>query len=295
MKYAIGKKVRVKSFEEIWKTLDEGSHLKGGVIYFNDRMKVHCGKVYEIKSYGFADSYYQLTSCESEPGNSWNWSEEWVEPVIRFKVGDLAVVRPDLIPGKRYGDEVFVEGMLPTKGIVVKITTVIGSYIHIDKNLWNYSDEMFLTLEEAFRPGRRVHREDGNIFSNGELVLMVGDLVEDKAWLPEIQTYVPIRYLEILPDLTQAQIDSARALSDIPRTIKVSDIDRDYEIKLVDSTKNSDLFNPIKNTKDYENQLQREKTRIRGAEIPEGSRVCSRKRKTAIIFGHLSNKARTGY
>lgn len=294
MKYAIGKKVRVKSFEEIWKTLDEGSHLKGETIFFNDRMKVHCGKVYEIKS--FAGPYYELASCESEPGNSWNWSEEWIEPVIRFKVGDLAVVRPDLIPGKRYGDEVFVEGMLPTKGIAVKILSINDPYIRVDKNLWNYSDEMFLTLEEAFRPGRRVHREDGNIFSNGELVLMVGDLIEDKAWLPEIRTYVSIRDLEILPDLTQTQVDSARALSDFPRTIKISDIDRDYEIKLVDSTKsNQDLFNPIKNTKDYENQLQRKKTRVRGAEIPEGSRICSRKRKAAIVFGHLSNKARTGY
>ena len=85
MKYEIGEKVRVKSFEEIKKTLDGSDCLKGKIIFFNDRMKIHCDNVYKIKSYSPTGPYYQLENCEDEPGMFWDWSEEWIESVSKFK------------------------------------------------------------------------------------------------------------------------------------------------------------------------------------------------------------------
>ena len=69
---AIGTKVRIKSWEEIQKTLDEEGRYDG--LYFNPTMKDHCGKVCNILSH--SSGFYQL----NDPGSSY-WAQKWFDVI----------------------------------------------------------------------------------------------------------------------------------------------------------------------------------------------------------------------
>ena len=62
-------KVRVKTWEEIVKTLDKYGKTRG--VYFNSEMKLMCGREFETE--GFDDD------CVRYSG--WYWVHDWLEPV----------------------------------------------------------------------------------------------------------------------------------------------------------------------------------------------------------------------
>lgn len=74
MGFKIGDKVRVKSWEEIEKTLNDYRECRG--VYFNATMECLCGKIIELSA---SDPYYARAFRSDE--NRWLWVEEWLESV----------------------------------------------------------------------------------------------------------------------------------------------------------------------------------------------------------------------
>lgn len=72
--YKVNDMVRVKSFDEIRKTLgDGGIHLENSGLYFPERMKIWCGKILRV-SYVIEDSKFNVSE------NQWAWHTDWLEP-----------------------------------------------------------------------------------------------------------------------------------------------------------------------------------------------------------------------
>lgn len=67
----IGTKVRIKSWEEIQKTLNKEGYC--GKLYFNSKMQAYCGKVYDISSHG--SKAYQLKDIP------YCWVPQWFDVV----------------------------------------------------------------------------------------------------------------------------------------------------------------------------------------------------------------------
>lgn len=77
MKFKIGDKVRIKSWGEIAKTLDNYYYED---MYFNPVMQEFCGK--EITLIDNNKSLYDFRNTISdEIHRSWYWAEEWLEPI----------------------------------------------------------------------------------------------------------------------------------------------------------------------------------------------------------------------
>ena len=69
---------------------------------------------------------------------------------MKYKIGDKVLVRPDLIEGRKYGDEVVMSDMLYFKGKIVTIEHVDhpNHYrIKEDPDQWYWTDEMFSEKE----------------------------------------------------------------------------------------------------------------------------------------------------
>ena len=77
MKFRIGDYVRIKSYEEIKKTLDDAGYLKGDGIAFPNLMKEHCGKTFVVSA---------LNEDERPFAFNWNWAHEWLESVNTISV-----------------------------------------------------------------------------------------------------------------------------------------------------------------------------------------------------------------
>lgn len=69
MKFKAGDKVRIKSWEEIKKTLDIYNYC--GAIWFNPDMKKLCGK----------EVVLQLSKWGTLTEGKWDWAEDWLEPL----------------------------------------------------------------------------------------------------------------------------------------------------------------------------------------------------------------------
>ena len=70
--------------------------------------------------------------------------------VMKYKVGDKAKVRQDLIANKKYGSWVFGERMEEYKEKIVTIASVRSNYYDIeeDNGTWAWTDEMLEPVEE---------------------------------------------------------------------------------------------------------------------------------------------------
>lgn len=77
MKFGIGDYVRIKSYEEIKKTLDDAGYLKGDGIAFPNLMKEHCGKTFVVST---------LNDDGRPCAFSWNWAHEWLESANTISV-----------------------------------------------------------------------------------------------------------------------------------------------------------------------------------------------------------------
>ena len=70
--------------------------------------------------------------------------------VMRFKVGGKVRVRENLIVGKAYGEQEFVEGMEKYRGKVMEVDGDWNTGCHLkgDKENWAFSDEMLEPIED---------------------------------------------------------------------------------------------------------------------------------------------------
>ena len=79
----------------------------------------------------------------------------------KFKVGDKVKVRNDLIEYEKYGSNSFVDSMKKFKGETVTIAEInVGHFcneyrIFEDNKRWNWTDEMFETIEAKHMKGEK--------------------------------------------------------------------------------------------------------------------------------------------
>ena len=96
MKFKAGDKVRVKSWEEIEKTLDSERECHG--VYFDDEMKEFCESILTIGPWNDDDVYEDNKS-------GWVWSEQWLEPVKNDFVVTLRGIPPEELK-KTFGERI---------------------------------------------------------------------------------------------------------------------------------------------------------------------------------------------
>lgn len=90
MGFEVGNKVRVKSWEEIEKTLNDYRECRG--VYFNDEMECLCGKIIELNASNI--HYARAFWCNE---NSWTWVEEWLEPIGNFDKKEKGPVKMEKV------------------------------------------------------------------------------------------------------------------------------------------------------------------------------------------------------
>jgi len=73
--YKVNDMVRVKSFDEIRKTIDnDGIHSERSGLYFPERMKSWCGKTLRVR-YVIKENRVNVFE------NQWAWHNDWIEPL----------------------------------------------------------------------------------------------------------------------------------------------------------------------------------------------------------------------
>lgn len=98
MKFKTGDKVRVKSWEEIKKTLDGKQRQRK--LFFNKDMKKFCGKIIKL---GDSCQYYEHAFRGAEIG--WSWAEEWLEPIKNDFVVTVRGISPEELK-KTFGERI---------------------------------------------------------------------------------------------------------------------------------------------------------------------------------------------
>lgn len=65
----------------------------------------------------------------------------------KYKIGDCVTIRWDLVPGGRYGKEMFMEEMVENLGKEAKIVELLGEdeyFLDVDQDdPWGWTAEMF--------------------------------------------------------------------------------------------------------------------------------------------------------
>lgn len=90
MDFKVGDRVRVKSWKEIEKTLNDYRECRG--VYFNGEMECLCGKIIELNA---SNIYYARAFWCNE--NSWTWVEEWLEPIGNFDKKEKGPVKMEKV------------------------------------------------------------------------------------------------------------------------------------------------------------------------------------------------------
>lgn len=102
MKFKVGDKVRVKSWEEIKKTLDGDRFYLNA--YFSPSMEKLCGKTIILTRAGNED-YDFSNDFGSGIGTRWNWIEEWLEPIRSDFVVTVRGISPKELK-KTFGERI---------------------------------------------------------------------------------------------------------------------------------------------------------------------------------------------
>lgn len=91
MDFKVGDRVRVKSWEEIEKTLDDYCECRG--VYFNNEMEEFCGKIIELTE---SDPCY-ARAFKNSGRDSWEWVEEWLEPIEIIEKKEKGLVKMEKV------------------------------------------------------------------------------------------------------------------------------------------------------------------------------------------------------
>lgn len=148
MKYKVGDKVRVREDLSTKKMYDG--------CYVTPSMTVFLGKTVTIRKVRWSINRYEI----KEDHGAWNWNDEMFESLesekvenktMRYKAGDKVKVRGDLVVGKKYDGEHFIEDMTQYRGKIVTIDRVgtdnLEYLIKDDNHSCWWTDSMFEPLE----------------------------------------------------------------------------------------------------------------------------------------------------
>lgn len=102
MKFKVGDKVRVKSWEEIKKTLDGDRFYLNA--YFSPSMEKLCGKTI-ILTQASNEDYDFSNDFSSGIGTRWDWIEAWLEPIKSDFVVTIRGIPPEELK-KTFGERI---------------------------------------------------------------------------------------------------------------------------------------------------------------------------------------------
>lgn len=263
-----GIKVRVKSKEEIIKTLDGDS--KCGTVYFNDCMYAFCGQSLTLTAYFSNGAYSVKESC-------YNWRPEWF----------------DVIKEPKYFSEDIWSGILEDKMLNLAMLHQVESGKDLNASIlkesitghdcfpnksqggFNYGDYS----SEKWKPGRR--------------------------WCENPPNY---KWLNLKPEIVEKIISRAKSEDRLSKIIEYHDdplmwfawsdtiegINYWSNFNRLFTSDSQTLTNTTKNERN-KIKLQRKKTSIRVGTVPEGCRVHGKRCKASVRSRHLSYTARIGY
>lgn len=282
----VGDKVKVKSWEEIQKTLDENfgctnSNKNSGRISFNK---------------GYMSLYVNLTGTISEinkhTGNvrinfekhdcTWWWHPSWFELISEELDVDKDCSSKWLIFCMIFQ---YLSGNCPNPSIFKYLSVPRKTsggfdfkdfeydFINIQQEtapfpdwpILNLSlDEAYVILEHCYKYG--TSKKDLELFTKDVSSIIFGGFTWTRT--PEGDIYWNDRYV-YYKGITSK------------------------EGSKISLTQQKILTTQIK-TENYENKLQRKKSNLIRGTVPEGNIVCGRKCKASVSIGHLSNKVCSG-
>lgn len=262
-----GTKVRVKSKEEINKTLDGDSRCGG--VFFNNSMHVFCGQILTLKAY-LDNGVYAVKET------FYNWRPEWFDVISEDTVeSDIwSGTEEDIMLNLAMFHQVESGNALDLKLLRCSVlnTTGFPDKYHGGFNYCSYPDECWqynypkcnyppkykwLNLKPEF-----VERIILRATSEGLLYRLIEHPNNPVYWFTWSKTPEGSKYWN---NFNKLYTQDSQTLTNITQNER----------------------NQIK--------LQRKKTSIRVGTVPEGCRVHGKRCKTSVRSRHLSYTARTGY
>lgn len=261
-----GTKVRVKSKEEINKTLDGDSSC--GSVFFNNSMYVFCGQILTLTTH-FGNGAYAVKET------FYNWRPEWFD-----------IISEDTVESDIWSDD--------PKDVFLNLAMLhqIESGNPLD---------LFLLVEDLTTPAFSNKSGGGFNYANYPAEKWESGTHEcknppDYKWL-ELKPTIVEKILKAC--IEQKTLNKLHAKPDNPESWFVwsdakegrsywSNFNKTYKQSLQNST------NIIQNERN-QIKLQRKKTSIRVGAVPEGHRVHGKGCKASVRCRHLSYSARVGY
>ena len=261
----IGTKVRIKSWEEIQKTLDEEGCYNG--LYFNPTMKDYCGTVCNILSH--SSWVYQL----NDPGSSY-WTSQWFDVVtepeylndgsIEQRTLCLALIRQTMS-----GNKPDVEYLKQYKGPAFPGH---NGFLYLDYP------------QDKWKPCRRI----ANNIPNWPCLRLKPEILEEA-----IKNCLSQHNLQYFKECVKYNINRWFIL------YKTEKSDFWYKVTYIlnsihsETVKDTNIEQPYK-IKENEIKFQRRKSTVLRGTVPEGSQQSSGKCKTATCSGYLSYQVCSG-
>lgn len=259
----IGTKVRIKSWEEIQKTLDEDSKCDG--VYFNSKMQAYCGKVCDIQSQAF--NSYLLSNTDD-----FYWIPEWfdvVEGAVYLNDGSieqrslcLALIR-QVMSGNEPHLSMFTPGTTCN-------TKSSGGFNYRDFP----EDNWYRTIAENIPDWPCLNLKPEILEEAIKNCLSQHDLEYFKKWVSFNIDYWFIFNKTEKSGFWYKVVDTSITIH--------SEINKDINIE-----------KPYK-TKENEIKFQRRKSTVLRGTVPEGSQQSSGKCKATTYCGYLSYQVCTG-
>ena len=263
----IGTKVRIKSYEEIQKTLDKDDICDG--LYFNPKMQDYCGTLCWILSQG--SNYYKLGDIPD-----YYWSPQWLDVVkdtdylndgsIEQRSLCLALIRQVMS-----GNKPDVECLKRCNSVAFPIDAFGGfSYNNYPQDEWRIGTKIAENIPDwpclKLKP-EILEEAIKNCLLQYDLQYFKGCVTDIfKCWFRFNETEKPDFWYKV-----------ADTLNTIPsKTVKDTNIEQ-----------------PIKKQKD-EIKFQRRKSTILRGTVPEGSQQSSGKCKATTCSGYLGYQVCTG-
>lgn len=263
-----GIKVRVKSKEEIIKTLDGDS--KCGTVYFNDCMYAFCGQFLTLTAY-FSNGAYSVKE------SFYNWRPEWF----------------DVIKEPEYFSEDIWSGSLEDQMLNLAMLHQVESGNNLDR----------ASLEEDINEGQAFSNRYHGGFNYDDYSK---EDWQYNTW--KCQNPPDYKWLNLKPKIVEKIIKAAKSEDKLHKLIEYPSNPLTWFTwsKTPEGSKYWSNFNELytqdiqtltNTTQNERNQikLQRKKASIRVGTVPEGCRVHGKRCKTSVRSRHLSYTARIGY
>ena len=284
----VGDKVKVKSWEEILKTLDEKYYCikpckNGDATYFNKEYMFQCANLI-----GTISKIYEKTGTIQikfkERDCPWRWHPSWLELIPEELNIDkncdpkwlIFCIIFQYLSGNCPNPSIFKYLSTPNKGDGGFNFLEFGyDFRNIQKENVSFPDwpilnlpldEAYTILEHCYKYEER--KKDLEFFTKDVSSIILSGFIWNNT--PEGNIY-----WDRLSKYYQGSISKEKLKTSLTQT----------DIKYLETQ--------IK-TENYEIKLQRKKSIVIRGTVPEGSITCGRKRKTSIAVGYLSNSVCIG-